>query len=122
MWIIVVEEEEMKEPKIWLVSQRLGAYSVLVIHNLDFRLDMILLVLPPGRFHTFLALILLNPPTLVLVSLGLSLKLFLKEPFFPLFTTWFLPHLTSVMFFEIFSEISLYFLPLLITNLSKLNF
>lgn len=48
------------------LSQLLDAYSVLVIHTLDFRLDRNLLLLPSGT-APFLALIFLKPPTLVLV-------------------------------------------------------
>lgn len=54
---------------------------VLVIHDLDFRLDMNLLVLPPGRFHTFSGSH--SPQSTynsLSHSLGLSLKLFLGSP------------------------------------------
>lgn len=50
---ILVVEEEQKEPKNWSFSQPLDVYSVLVVHNLIFRLDRNLLLLSPGTIHTF---------------------------------------------------------------------
>ena len=94
-----MEEEEMKVPKNWLLLQWWDVYSVLVICNLEFRLDVNLLFLPPGRMHTFSVS---HPPqpTYLSLSHSLGLSLILSWGTCPLFTTLILPHLTSVLFFK----------------------
>lgn len=96
-----MEEEEMKVPKHWLLLQWWDVYSVLVICNLEFRLDVNLLCLLPGRMHTFSVS---HPPqpTYLSLSHSLGLSLILSWGTCPLFATLILPHLTSVLFFKKF--------------------
>lgn len=102
--IVVEKDEEMKEPKNGFLSQHLDAYSVLVIHNLDFILDKNLLFFPPGRIHTFFWL----PSSSTHLSQSQSwfrsqLKTLLWGTL-PLFTTLILTHLTLVVFFKNFLQ------------------
>lgn len=96
---------------------------MLVICNLEFRLDVNLLFLLPGRMHTFSVS---HPPQPTYLSLGpsLGLSLILSWGTCPLFATLILPHLTSVLFFKKFSPNyhSSFSLLLLVGNMSKLDY
>ena len=84
-------------PRNWLLIllKCWDVYSVPVICNLDFRLDMNLLFFPPGRIHT----ISVSHPSQHTYSchsprLGLSVKFFFRKPI-PCSPLWFF--LTSVL-------------------------